>query len=47
MFGPYRPQEKSTAKFFTTSGMADEFVDVPDVVTAARIYARLIQNILG
>ncbi len=47
MFGPYRRQQKSDPAFFTTSGMADEYVDIPDVVTAVRIYTHLIQNILG
>ncbi len=47
MFGPYRRQSAKEPAFFTTSGMADEYVDIPDVVLAARIYARLIQNLLG
>lgn len=47
MFGPYRPQQPKEAAFFTTSGMPDEYVDMPDVVMAASIYARLIENILG
>ena len=47
MFGPYRRQQKSDPAFFTTSGMADEHVDIPDVMAATRIYVRLIQNILG
>ncbi len=47
MFGPYRRKSAKEPAFFTTSGMADEYVDILDVVMAARIYARLIQNVLG
>ncbi|HEY8370330.1 MAG TPA: M20 family metallopeptidase [Thermodesulfobacteriota bacterium] len=49
MFGPYRRKEEDPAgrPFFTTSGMADEFVDLRDVVTGAQVYARLALNLLG
>ena len=47
MFGPYRTERGQTLPFFTTSGMADEFVDVPDVVLGTQIDARLIHNVLS
>jgi succinyl-diaminopimelate desuccinylase len=46
MFGPYRRAEASRPAFFTTSGMADEYVELPATVLAARVYARLIHNLL-
>jgi len=47
MFGPYHRERESNAPFFTTSGMADEFVDLPEVFVGTEIYARLIQNLLS
>lgn len=48
MFGPYvRQAAHEERPFFTRSGMADESVDLRDVVTAARIYARLVLDVLG
>jgi acetylornithine deacetylase/succinyl-diaminopimelate desuccinylase family protein len=47
MFGPYRRQStEGGGQFFTVSGMADECVAIADVVTAARVYARLITNLI-
>ncbi|MBI4279292.1 MAG: M20 family metallopeptidase [Armatimonadetes bacterium] len=45
MFGPYR-REPPGARWFSSSGMPDEHVYLADVVTTARIYARLIRNVL-
>jgi hypothetical protein len=42
MFGPYRRTAPGEPRSYTTSGMADESVDLRDVATAASIYARLI-----
>lgn len=47
MFGPYRRTAAGEDPFFTTSGMADESVDLRDVARAARIYARLIADLLA
>ncbi len=47
MFGPYRESNTSQPAFFTTSGMADEYVELTAVARAARIYATLIHNLLG
>jgi acetylornithine deacetylase/succinyl-diaminopimelate desuccinylase family protein len=47
MFGPYRRTAPGEPRFHTTSGMADESVDLRDVATAASIYARLILDLLG
>jgi acetylornithine deacetylase/succinyl-diaminopimelate desuccinylase-like protein len=37
----------TTLYFFTSSGMADESVDLVDVARAGRVYARLISDLLG
>ena len=47
MYGPYRRSEPGQDPHFTTSGMADESVDLDDVARAARIYAHLIVDLLG
>jgi acetylornithine deacetylase/succinyl-diaminopimelate desuccinylase len=47
MYGPYRRTPKNEDPFFTNSGMADESVDLDDVVRAARIYQRLMIDLLG
>jgi acetylornithine deacetylase/succinyl-diaminopimelate desuccinylase-like protein len=58
MFGPYRPAAPPPPAsagaggaqrdgFFTNSGMADESVDLVDVARAARVYARLIRDLIG
>ena len=47
MYGPYRRTEKGADPHFTNSGMADESVDLEDVVRAAWIYRRLMLDLLG
>ncbi len=47
MYGPYRRTEKNADPFFTNSGMADESVDIDDVVRAAKIYRQLILDVVG
>ena len=47
MYGPYRRTEKGADPHFTNSGMADESVDLEDVVRAAKIYRRLMIDLLG
>ena len=47
MYGPYRRTEKGADPHFTNSGMADESVDLEDVVRAAKIYRRLMLDLLG
>ncbi len=47
MFGPYRRTAPDEPRFYSASGMPDEWVDLRDVATAAAIYARLILDLLG
>ena len=47
MYGPYRRTERNEDPHFTSSGMADESVDLDDVARAARIYAQLMIDQLG
>ena len=47
MYGPYRRTESNEDPHFTSSGMADESVDLDDVARAARIYAQLMIDQLG
>lgn len=47
MYGPYRRTHPNEDPHFTNSGMADESVDLDDVVRAARIYAQLMIDLLG
>ena len=47
MFGPYRREMPGEDPQYTPSGMADESVDLEDVVTAARVYAQLMTNLLA
>jgi succinyl-diaminopimelate desuccinylase len=47
MYGPFRRTETGQDPHFTNSGMADESVDLDDVARAARIYARLIVDLIG
>ncbi len=47
MYGPYRRTKPSEDPHFTSSGMADESVDLDDVARAVRIYAQLMIDLLG
>ena len=47
MYGPYRRTKPNEDPHFTSSGMADESVDLDDVARAVRIYAQLMIDLLG
>jgi acetylornithine deacetylase/succinyl-diaminopimelate desuccinylase family protein len=46
MYGPYRRTKPNEDPHFTSSGMADESVDLDDVARAVRIYAQLMIDLL-
>ncbi len=47
MYGPYRRTKPNEDPHFTSSGMADESVDLDDVARAVPIYAQLMIDLLG
>ncbi len=47
MYGPYRRTKPNEDPQFTSSGMADESVDLDDVARVVHIYAQLMIDLLG